>query len=106
MAKQKAPAIPDSQFFIESFEKARDKGDVLSAQELAALVQFLSEVVRLRQYLGSESEPPAVFNEWLGRLHALPELKEALKSKISDRGEVLDEASPGGSRASGTSCGT
>lgn len=94
MGKEKTPSIPDSQFFIESFEKARGRGDVLSAKELAALVKFLSEVVRLRQYLSPENEVPAVFQEWLGRLHALPVLKEALQSKVSERGEVLDGASP------------
>ncbi len=95
LAKQKFPAIPDSQFFIESFEKARNKGDILSGEELAAIVNFLSEVVRLRQYLGFESETQAAFQEWLGRLHALPTLMETLQSKVSDRGEVLDGASPG-----------
>jgi DNA mismatch repair protein MutS2 len=95
LVKQKTPVIPDSQFFIEAFEKARDKGEVFSGRELAALAQFLSEVVRLRQTFGSEDEVSAVFQEWLGRLHALPDLKEALQSKVSDRGEVLDGASPG-----------
>ena len=95
MARHKNPSIPDSQFFIDAFGKAREKGDILSAGELAALVLFLSETVRLRQYLGTEAEVPALFQEWLGRLHALPELKGSLQSKVSDRGEVLDEASPG-----------
>ena len=56
-------------------------------------MKFLSEVVRLRQYLSPEAEIPAVFQEWLNRLHALPALKETLQSKVSDRGEVLDGAS-------------
>ena len=93
LAKQKSPAIPDSQFFIEAFEKARTRGDIFSGKELASLVQFLSEVVRLRQYLSPEPEIPTVFQEWLNRLHALPALKETLQSKVSDRGEVLDGAS-------------
>jgi len=86
--------IPDSQFFIESFEKARSKGQVLSGAELASLIKFLHEVVRLRQYLTPDKEVPKVFQEWLGRLHALPALQESLKAKVSDKGEVLDEASP------------
>src|SRR5580658_319533 len=75
LVKQGAPTIPDSQFFIEAFEKARDRGEIFSAPELASLVRFLLEVVRLRQYLSMEAEPPAVFQEWLNRLHALPALK-------------------------------
>jgi DNA mismatch repair protein MutS2 len=93
LVKTAVPPIPDSQFFIEAFEKARARGEVFSAAELAALVKFLSEVVRLRQYLSPDQGIPAVFQEWLGRLHALPELKENLKSKVSERGEVLDGAS-------------
>ena len=88
------PAIPDSQYFIEAFEKARSKGEVFSGRELASLSVFLTAVVRLRQYLTPEGEIPAVFQEWLGRLHALPELQEKLKSVVSDKGEVLDSASP------------
>ncbi len=93
LVKQKSPVIPDSQFFIEAFERARGKGDIFSGNELASLVKFLSEVVKLRQYLSPEPEIPAVFQEWLSRLHALPALKETLQSKVSDRGEVLDGAS-------------
>jgi len=88
------PTIPDSQFFIDAFEKARSKGEAFSAGELASLAQFLSAVVRLRQYLTPEGETPGVFQEWLGRLHALPELRETLKSIVSDKGELLDSASP------------
>lgn len=88
------PAVPDSQYFIEAFEKARSKGEVFSARELASLAVFLDEVVRLRQYLTPEGEAPAVFQEWLGRLQALPELREKLKTVVSDKGEVLDSASP------------
>ncbi len=93
MAKQKAPAIPDSQYFVESFEKARAKGDIFSGIELASIIRFLSEVVALRQYLSPDQPIPAVFQEWLNRLHAQPLLKEALQSKVSDKGEVLDSAS-------------
>ncbi len=88
------PVIPDSQFFIDAFESARSKGEAFSAGELASLAQFLSAVVRLRQYLTPEGEIPVVFQEWLGRLHALPELLETLKSIVSDKGELLDSASP------------
>jgi len=88
------PTIPDSQYFVEAFERARSKGEVFSSRELASLAIFLDQVVRLRQYLTPEGESPAVFQEWLGRLHALPELLEKLKSVVSDKGEVLDTASP------------
>lgn len=87
------PAIPDSQFFIEVFEKARSQGDVFSAKDLAALKIFLTEVVNLRRYLTPEGEIPEVFQEWLGRLHPLPELQEKLIGIVSDKGEVLDSAS-------------
>ena len=90
----KTPSIPDSQYFIESLERARTKGDVLSGKELASLVRFLLEVVKLRQYLTPDQEIPSPFGEWLGRLHALPELTQSLQTKVSERGEVLDEASP------------
>ena len=92
--KQKSPTIPDSQLFIEAFEKARSEGQVFSAAELAALLKFLLEVVKLRQGLTPEGEIPPLFNEWLGRLHALPALQDELKSKVSEKGEVLDGASP------------
>jgi DNA mismatch repair protein MutS2 len=88
------PTVPDSQDFIEAFEKARSKGEVFSGKELASLVKFLFAVVRLRQYLTPEGEVPAVFQEWLGRMPPLPELQEKLKAVVSDRGEVLDSASP------------
>lgn len=91
---QKTLAIPDSQYFIEAFEKARSEGQVFTAAELAALLGFLLEVVRLRQGLSLEGEMPAVFNEWLGRLHDLSPLQDELKSKVSEKGEVLDGASP------------
>jgi len=51
-------------------------------------------VTALRQYLSPADPIPAVFQEWLARLHALPALREALQSKVSDKGEVLDQASP------------
>ncbi len=92
--KESALLIPDSQFFIDSFDQARSKGLVMSAVELAALVKFLLDVVRLRQYLSPAAGIPVVFKEWLDRLHALPALKENLQSKVSDRGEILDSASP------------
>ncbi len=88
------PAVPDSQFFLEAFENARSKGEAFSAKELASLSEFLLSVVSLRQYLSPGEEVPPVFQEWLGRLHALPELKEKLKSTVSDKGEILDTASP------------
>ncbi len=94
LVKKDPPAIPDSQYFIEAFGKARDKGEVLLGRELAALLKFLSEVVKLRQYLSPEGEVPAVFQEWLGRLQTLPALQESLRAKVSEKGEVLDEASP------------
>jgi DNA mismatch repair protein MutS2 len=94
LVKQGEPAIPDSQFFIEAFEKARVKGEILSAVELAALILFLNEAVKLRQYLSPEGEIPVVFQQWLRRLHALPELRDLLQTKVSDKGEVLDGASP------------
>lgn len=92
-AKHKLPAIPDPQHFIEAFGKARVQGDILLGKELAALVQFLGEVTRLRQGLSTEEAVPAVFQEWLSRLNGLPELSDSIKSRISDRGEVLDGAS-------------
>ncbi len=120
------PAIPDSQFFIDAFEKAHSQGEAFSAGELASLSEFLSALVRLRQYLAGadplgrhlagktadqvhgpspaeagdetvrspEGEVPAVFQEWLSRLHALPELQEKLRSTVSNKGEILDTASP------------
>ncbi len=87
------PAVPDSQYFVEVFEKARSKGEIFSARELASLAVFLDQVVRLRQYLTPEGDLPVVFQEWLGRLHALPELREKLKSVVSEKGEILDSAS-------------
>ncbi len=94
LLKQNSPTIPDSQFFIESFEKSRARGEVFSGTELASIIKFLGDIVRLRQYLSPESVIAPVFQEWLTRLHALPALKENLQSKITDKGEVLDSASP------------
>lgn len=91
--KHKLPAIPNPQYFVESLEKARSQGQVLSGKELAALLLYLEEVGRLRQGLSVEEEKPKVFEEWLGRLGALPELSQFLKARLSEKGEVLDSAS-------------
>ncbi|HEY5038092.1 MAG TPA: hypothetical protein VIJ93_03365, partial [bacterium] len=94
LIKNGAPRVPDAQYFEEAFENARTKGETFSGGELAALVKFLLDVIRLRQYLSPDSGIPPVLQDWLNRLHALAPLKEALQSKVSDRGEVLDSASP------------
>ncbi len=93
-AKHKLPAIPDPQHFVESLEKARSRGQVLSGKELAALLLYLGEVGRLRQGLSVEEVKPKAFEEWLGRLNALPDLSRFLKDRLSEKGEVLDSASP------------
>ncbi|HUO57899.1 MAG TPA: Smr/MutS family protein [bacterium] len=95
LAKNDSLTVPDSQYFIEAFERARGKGEAMAGRELAALVKFLADVVKLRQCLSPEGEIPAVFQEWLNRLQALPELRGSLLGKISEKGEVLDEASLG-----------
>ncbi len=66
--KQAIPSIPDPQRFIEAFGIAREKGDIFSGKELAALLKFLSDVVRLRQYLSRN--PSAVH---LGRDELIPD---------------------------------
>lgn len=90
-----ALTVPDSRFFIEAFEGSRTQGLAFSAAELASLSRFLQEVLRLRQFLSPEKGAPGAFGEWLGRLHDLPSLRDDLKSKVSEKGEVLDGASPG-----------
>ncbi len=94
LLKNNSLAIPDSQFFASAFQEARSAGQVLSGEELAALARFLSDVVKLRQTLSPSEGIPPVFQEWLGRLLALPILRDQLKEKISEKGEVLDSASP------------
>ena len=93
--KKGPPSIPDSRFFIEAFEGARERGEAFTGEEFAALLQFLSGVVRLRQYLSADPVIPPAFQGWLGRLNALPALSGSLRAKVSEKGEVLDGASPG-----------
>ncbi|HVM31921.1 MAG TPA: Smr/MutS family protein [bacterium] len=95
VARQGRPAVPDPESFQEAFEQTRASGRILSSEELSALLKFLAAVVRLRQYLSLEGKPVPVFDEWLGRLHGLPALTAFLSPKISDRGDLLDSASPG-----------
>jgi DNA mismatch repair protein MutS2 len=95
LLRQRPLTLPDSSRFIEALEKARTEGQVLSAAELSALAAFLGEVARLRRDLSPEGPLPGAFAGWLGRLHALPDLRGSLKSKVSDQGEVNDGASPG-----------
>jgi DNA mismatch repair protein MutS2 len=93
MTKRSDLTIPDNQSFIEPFGSAKDTGGVFSGRELAALLKFIREVVKLRQYLSQEPELPVVFQGWMARLHALPELAETLASRLSERGEIQDSAS-------------
>ena len=92
--KEAPPAIPDSQHFQQAFESAQTKGEVLSGEELSSLASFLETVTRLRKYLSPEKGIPPSFQEWLSRLNALPDLKNLIRSQVSAKGEVLDEASP------------
>jgi DNA mismatch repair protein MutS2 len=94
LVKHSSPPIPRSEDFRLPFETSRRAGRVLSAPELAALLKFLQGVIKLRQYLSILEKPPAVFDQWLERLQWLPALKELLQRKVSDRGELLDGASP------------
>src|ERR1700677_1549177 len=94
LLKNSAIIVPDSQHFQSAFQEARTHGQILSAEELASLSRFLADVVRLRQSLSSQEGIPSIFQAWLDRLHALPALKDFLKEKISDKGEVMDLASP------------
>jgi len=91
--KAGVPPVPEARHFQPAFEKARGQGAVLSGGELAALSHFLGQVVRLRQYLSPEGEVPPVFQGWLSRLEALPELKASLEGKVTDKGELKDSAS-------------
>jgi DNA mismatch repair protein MutS2 len=93
LVKHSTPPIPRSEDFRLSFETSRRVGRVLSALELTALLQFLQDVIKLRQYLSILEKPPVVFEQWLERLQWLPALKELLQRKVSDRGEILDGAS-------------
>ena len=87
------PPSPGRRIFAYPFETSRRVGRVLSALELTALLQFLQDVIKLRQYLSILEKPPVVFEQWLERLQWLPALKELLQRKVSDRGEILDGAS-------------
>jgi len=91
--KNNTITIPDSQYFQSAFQQARSQGQILSAEELASLSRFLADVVRLRQSLSPQEGIPPIFQAWLDRLHALPALRDLLKEKVSDKGEVLDGAS-------------
>src|SRR5258708_4444216 len=86
--------IPDAQHFHGAFQNAKSKGEILSAEELASLVRFLLDVIKLRQFLSLEAGVPPVFQAWLERLQALPALREFLQSQVTDRGEIVDSASP------------
>jgi DNA mismatch repair protein MutS2 len=93
LLKKGIPPVPEPRYFLRAFENARTRGVILSARELSSLARFLADVVRLRQYLSAEEPPPTPFQEWLGRLNALPLLRESLQAKFSERGETLDSAS-------------
>jgi DNA mismatch repair protein MutS2 len=93
LLKKGIPPVPEPRYFLRAFENARSRGVTLSARELSSLARFLSDVVRLRQYLSGEEPLPAPFSEWLNRLNALPALRESLQLKFSERGETLDSAS-------------
>ncbi len=56
--KQAIPSIPDPQRFIEAFGNAREKGEAFSGKELTALLKFLRDVVRLRQYFSKQDYLP------------------------------------------------
>ncbi len=92
--KDAPPTVPDPGPFQKALEGAQSKGEVLSGVELAALANFLESVTRLRRYLSPERGIPASFQEWLSRLNALPELKDLIRSRVSPKGELLDDASP------------
>ncbi len=94
LLKNNTLTIPDSYYFQSAFQEARTQGQSLSAEELASLSRFLAGVVGLRQLLSPREGTPPVFQAWLDRLHALPALRDFLKEKISDKGEVVDSASP------------
>jgi len=91
--KNNVITIPDSQHFQSAFQEARTRGQILSAEELASLGRFLADVVKLRQSLSPPEGVSSLFQAWLDRLHALPALRDFLKEKISDKGEVTDLAS-------------
>ena len=93
LLKKGLPPIPEPRYFLRAFENARTRGETFSLRELASLSRFLSDVIRLRQYLSAEEPISHSFEEWLGRLHALPALRDSLHSKVSDRGEMLDSSS-------------
>ena len=93
LLKNNVITIPDSLHFQSAFQEARTLGQILSAEELASLNRFLADVVRLRQSLSPQKGIPPLFQAWLDRLHALPALREFLREKISDKGEVVDSAS-------------
>ncbi len=71
MTKRSDLTIPDNQSFIEPFGSAKDTGGVFSGRELAALLKFIREVVKIRQYLSQEPELPVVFQGWMARLSRL-----------------------------------
>jgi len=91
--KAGAPPVPDASHFQAAFQRARSQGSILSGGELSALTRFLGQVVKLRQYLSPEGTLPASFAAWLSRLQALPELKASLERKVTDKGELRDDAS-------------
>ncbi|MGH7739300.1 MAG: hypothetical protein ACREL1_04050, partial [bacterium] len=90
MAAYSTPPIPHPGNFKEAFDQSQSAGKVLSAEEISALLRFLSGVVKLRQYLSPEA---TIFADWLERLQSLPDLKEFLSRKVSEQGQVLDSAS-------------
>ena len=92
--KDAPPSIPDSQRFYKAFEAAQSQGQVFSGEELSSLADFLEAVIRLRRYLSPDRGIPPSFQEWLTRLNALPELKELIRSQVSSKGEMVDDASP------------
>ncbi len=94
IVKDAPPSIPDSEGFRKAFEAAREKGEVLLGEELSALARFLEGVAQLRRYLSPERGIPASFQSWLSGLNPLPALKDLIRSRISPKGEMMDEASP------------
>src|SRR5438034_1989310 len=58
LLKGTALLVPDAQHFQGAFQNARLQGEVMSGEELASLVRFLLDVIRLRQFLSPEAGLP------------------------------------------------
>ncbi len=95
VARYGVPPVPDPSGNRRALDAARERGECLDGRELAGLAAFLDGIVRLRRHLAGEGRLESPFRDWMSRLDALPPMREELSRAVSEKGEILDGASPG-----------